>query len=55
MIMECYKKQDTSYQENAFFYNGGMNRLQICMFDSDFHLQQVRILNLDVKVKNVQL
>ena len=32
-----------------------MKRLQICMFDSDFYLQQVRILHLDVKVKNVQL
>ena len=32
-----------------------MKRLQICMFDSDFDLQQVQILHLDVKVKNVQL
>ena len=32
-----------------------MKRLQICMLDSDFYLQQVRILHLDVKVENVQL
>ena len=32
-----------------------MKLLQICIFDSDFYLQQVRILHLDVKVKNVQL
>ena len=25
------------------------------MFDNDFYLQQVQILHLDVKVKNVQL
>ena len=35
--------------------DGGMKRLQICMFDSDFYLQQVQILHLDVKVENVQL
>ena len=26
----------------------------MCMFDSDFYLQQVQILHLDVKVKNIQ-
>ena len=35
--------------------DGGMKRLPICMFDSDFCLQQVRILHLDVKVENVEL
>ena len=35
--------------------DGGMKRLQICMFDSVFYLQQVQILHLVVKVKNVQL
>ena len=35
--------------------DGSMKNLQICMFDSDFYLQQVRILHLDVKVENVQL
>ena len=34
--------------------HGGMNRLQICMFDSVFFLQ-VQILLIDVKVENVQL
>ena len=32
-----------------------MKRLQICMFDSDFYLQQDWILHLDVEVENVQL
>ena len=35
--------------------DGSIKRLQICMFDSDFYRQQVRILQLDVKVKNIQL
>ena len=29
--------------------DGGMKRLQMCMFDSDFYLQQVRILHLECK------
>ena len=37
------------------FHDGSMKCLQICMFDSDFYLQQISILHLDVKVKNVQL
>ena len=32
-----------------------MKHLQICMFNSDFYLQQVQILHLDVKVEIVQL
>ena len=35
--------------------DGGMNRLQISKFNSNFYLQQVRILHLDVKVLNGQL
>ena len=35
--------------------DGGVKRLQICVFDIDFYLQQVRILHLDVRVENVQL
>ena len=35
--------------------DGGMKRLQICMFNSDFYLQQVPILHLEVNVKKVQL
>ena len=29
--------------------DGGMKRLQMCIFDSDFYLQQVRILHLECK------
>ena len=32
-----------------------MKHQKICMFYSDFYLQQVRIWHLDVKVENVQL
>ena len=37
------------FQHNEL--DGGMKRIQICVFDSDFYLQQVRILHLEVKVK----
>ena len=39
----------------SLLIDGGMKHLQICMFDSDFYLHQVRILHLDVKFENVQL
>ena len=36
----------------AVDFDGGMKRLQICMFDSDFYLQQVRILLLESGLKD---
>ena len=35
--------------------DGGINRLQIINFDSNFYIQQIIILHLDVKVENGQL
>ena len=35
-----------------FFDGGGVKHLQICMFYSDFYLQQVQILHLDVRAEH---
>ena len=48
-------KFELAIGSKASNFDGCMKHLQICMFESYFYLQQVKILHLDVKVENVQL